>query len=178
MNAFADTVRVLQPFAIAISFVTIYIAEHIIPQRRELIDHKHDGKNVLVGLLNLAMAGVGGYFLQRWLTYTGSHNVCVLHFLPAVFWLRLVVGFILIDIIMYWWHRVNHEYRFLWQFHRFHHIDEKMNSTTAIRFHGMEILFSYVVRFTLFPLLGIDIAAVFLHGLILFPVILFHRYWF
>jgi len=175
MNTFADSIRMLQPFAIAISFAAIYVAEHIIPQRRELIDHKHDGKNVLVGLLNLAIAGVGGYFLQQWLTYTDNHNFGALNFLPRIFWLKIAVGFLLIDVIMYWWHRINHEYRFLWQFHRFHHIDEKMNSTTAIRFHAIEIVLSYVLRFSLFPILGIDIAAIFLHGIILFPVILFHH---
>ncbi|OLY94523.1 Fatty acid hydroxylase superfamily protein [Cnuella takakiae] len=175
MNAFADIVRTLQPYAIGISFAAVYIAEHLIPQRRELIDHTHDGKNILVGLLNLAIAGVGGYFLQHWLTYTSSHHFGLLHLLPPIFWLKIASGFILIDILMYWWHRVNHEYRFLWQFHRFHHMDEKMNSTTAVRFHAAEIIFSYVLRFSLFPLLGIDIAAVFLHGIVLFPVILFHH---
>lgn len=74
---------------------------------------------------------------------------------------------------MYWWHRVNHEYRFLWQFHRFHHMDEKMNSTTAIRFHAVEILLSYVLRFRLLPLLGIDIAAFFCTALFFFPLFYF-----
>ena len=175
MSAFADLVRSLQPYAIGISFAAVYIAEHLIPQRRELIDHAHDGKNALVGLLNLAIAGAGGYFLQIWLTYTTSQQFGLLHFLPTIFWLKIAAGFILIDIIMYWWHRVNHEYRFLWQFHRFHHMDEKMNSTTAVRFHGVEILLSYALRFSIFPLMGIDIAAVFLHGFVLFPVILFHH---
>ncbi len=175
MNALADLVRSLQPYAVGISFAAIYIAEHIIPQRRELIDHKHDLKNVLVGLLNLAIAGVGGYFLQQLLSYTNDYNFGILNFLPDIFWLKIALGFILIDIIMYWWHRVNHEYRFLWQFHRFHHLDAKLNSTSAIRFHAVEILLSYVLRFSLFPLLGVDIAAVFLHGIILFPVIVFHH---
>jgi hypothetical protein len=39
------------------------LGEHIIPQRRELIDHKHDLKNELVGLVNLVIAGVGGFYL-------------------------------------------------------------------------------------------------------------------
>ncbi len=175
MSAFADTLRAIQPFAIAISFAAIYVAEHIFPQRRELIDHKHDGKNVLAGLLNLAIAGIGGYYLQQWLNYIDDANFGALNFLPDILWLKTALGFILIDIKMYWWHRLNHEYRFLWQFHRFHHIDEKMNCTTAIRFHAVEIVFSYVLRFSLFPLLGIDVAAVFSHGIILFPVILFHH---
>lgn len=68
MSAFADIVRSLQPYAIGISFSAVYIAEHLIPQRRDLIDHTHDGKNVLVGFLNLAIAGVGGYFYSNGLS--------------------------------------------------------------------------------------------------------------
>lgn len=175
MNTLAELIRSVQPYALGISFVAIYVAEHIIPQRRDLIDHMHDVKNVLVGLLNFAIAGVSGYFLQQWLHYTNTEHFGLLHFLPGNFWFKILFGFILIDIIMYWWHRVNHEYRFLWQFHRFHHLDKKLNSTSAVRFHVVEIIFSNVLRFSLFPLLGLDIAAVFLHGLILFPVIVFHH---
>jgi len=175
MNDFADLIRSLQPYAIGISFAAIYIAEHIIPQRRELIDYKHDLKNVLVGILNLFIAGVGGFYLQKWLAYTNGLHFGLLNFLPDISWLKIAIGFILIDVIMYWWHRVNHEYLFLWQFHRFHHLDEKLNSTSAIRFHAVEIILSYVLRFSLFPLLGLNIAAVFLHGLILFPIVVFHH---
>ncbi len=175
MNDFADFVRSLQPYAVAISFAAVYLGEHIIPQRRELIDHKHDLKNLLVGLVNLGIAGVGGFYLQKWLEFTNGQHFGMLHVFAGLSWLKIALGFLLIDIIMYWWHRVNHRYLFLWQFHRFHHRDEKMNSTTATRFHAVELLLSYVLRFSLFPLLGLDITAVFLHGLVLFPIIVFHH---
>jgi len=175
MNEFADLVRLLQPYAGGISFALIYLAEHIIPQRRELIDHRHDLTNILVGLINLVLAFGGGYLLQKVLDFTFSHHFGLLQLLPDFFWLQTAIGFILIDILMYWWHRFNHEYSFLWQFHHFHHKDEKLNSTSAVRFHFAEILLSYIVRFIFFPLLGLNIAAVFLHGLIVFPIIVFHH---
>lgn len=175
MDSFEDITRLLQPYAIGISFAAIYAAEHLIPQRRELIDHAHDGKNLLAGLLNLAIAATGGYFLQSLLGYTHAANFGLVHWITANHWVAIAIGFVLLDILMYWWHRINHRYSFLWQFHSYHHRDEKLNSTTAVRFHAAEILLSLVLRFLLFPLLGMEPGAVLLHGLILFPVILFHH---
>lgn len=173
-----DTIYLLksvQPYAIAITFAAIYLAEHIIPQRRELIDHKHDLLNILVGIFNLGIAAAGGYLLQKWLSYISQNHFGLLQLLKLTFWLKTAIGFILLDVFMYWWHRANHEINFLWKFHRFHHKDEKLNSTSAVRFHSVELILSYAVKFGLFSLLGLNVAAVVLHAIVLFPVIVFHH---
>ena len=170
-----EILRLLQPYALVISFTAIYIAEHLFPQRLELVYKKHDLHNILFGVMNIVIAGFGSYYLQQWLTLTNAHGFGLLLFLPNYFWLQTIPGFIIIDILMYWWHRVNHLYPFFWQFHRFHHLDEQLNSTSAVRFHGVEIILSYVLRFSVFPLLGLSITAVLLHALILFPIIVFHH---
>ena len=76
---------------------------------------------------------------------------------------------------MYWWHRINHEWSFLWYFHKFHHVDTKLNSTTALRFHTGELLLSYVTKIIAFSLLGISLTAVLVHSVLLFPIIVFHH---
>jgi uncharacterized protein YqcC (DUF446 family) len=50
----------IQPFAIAGVFLLTYIAEHIIPQRKEIIDHKHDLQNIAVGVFNLIIIAFAG----------------------------------------------------------------------------------------------------------------------
>jgi len=175
MDHTINLLKAFQPYAIAITFAAVYFAEHIIPQRREIIDHKHDLLNIGVGVLNLGIAAVGGYFLQQWLIYISESNFGLLQLLPLTFWLKTAIGFILIDLFMYWWHRANHEISFFWRFHRFHHKDEKLNSTSAVRFHVVELILSYVVKFCLFSLLGLNVAAVVLHAIVLFPVIVFHH---
>ena len=37
-----DLIYTIQPYALAGVFLLTYLAEHIIPQRKEIIDHKHD----------------------------------------------------------------------------------------------------------------------------------------
>ncbi|GAC1481070.1 MAG: hypothetical protein NVS1B13_02660 [Flavisolibacter sp.] len=76
---------------------------------------------------------------------------------------------------MYWWHRFNHANTFLWRFHRFHHQDEEMNSTTALRFHTVELLLSYIFRLLLFPLFGFSIAAIVYYSLLFFPIVILHH---
>lgn len=175
MDRLTAILKLVEPFAVSIAFVAVYIAEHVFPQRKEISDYKHDLVNIFFGAINLAVAAIGGYYLQKLLLYTGQKNFGLLYELPKVALLRIAVGFILLDVFMYWWHRANHKIRFLWRFHRFHHKDEKLNATSAIRFHAVEIMLSYVVRFSLFPFLGITSSMLVLYAIILFPVIIFHH---
>jgi sterol desaturase/sphingolipid hydroxylase (fatty acid hydroxylase superfamily) len=58
---------------------------------------------------------------------------------------------------MYVWHRANHVIPFLWRFHRMHHSDNRMDVTTAARFHLGEHIGSNVLRLGLIPVLGFQI---------------------
>jgi len=60
----------------------------------------------------------------------------------AIFW---VVG----DLAMYWWHRLQHANRFLWALHSVHHSQEKLNLFTASRRHPLENLMLDVLIFFL-----------------------------
>lgn len=175
MDEFISILKIIQPFAIGITFSALYAAEHIFPQRHYRIKYNHDAGNILIGIFNLGVAAAGGFLLQKWIIAFQQYNVGLLQFLPHIFWLQTSTGFILIDLYLYWWHKANHQFGFLWRFHSFHHKDQNMNSTTAIRFHSVELLLSFVARLIFFPLFGINVAAVLLHGVILFPVIVFHH---
>lgn len=165
----------LQPYTFGIVFLLIYLAEHLFPQRASLIDHRHDLKNLGIGLLNLALVFLGGYYFQQWIEWNNAKGFGLFQWLQLPFVLELLLGFLLIDCFLYWWHRINHVFPFLWAFHVLHHRDEKMNSTTGIRFHMMELLLSLVLKSILFPLLGLDLSAFILHGFVLLPVVLFHH---
>ena len=169
------TLQIIQPFAVGFVFVLTYLAEHVIPQRRELIDHKHDVKNITLGILNTSFVFVVGYFFQQFIQYCNLQHFGLLQWLPVNRWVQLIGSFILIDCYLYWWHRSNHVLPFLWFFHKYHHADAKMNSTTAVRFHTGELCLSFIVKWLLFPLLGISAMGVLLHGMVLLPVIILHH---
>ena len=172
---FIDFIKIITPYTLGIVFLLIYLSEHIFPQRKDLIDHKHDAINILVGLLNLVLVFTGGYYFQQFIEFTNARHFGILQLLQMPFFIELFAGVLFIDCFLYWWHRINHLVPFFWYFHKFHHKDEKMNSTTAVRFHTGELILSYVVKIILFPLLGVSLGSVLLHAFILFPVILFHH---
>lgn len=57
-----------------------------------------------------------------------------------------VLDLLLLDLWIYWWHRANHRIPFLWRFHEVHHLDEMLDTTSALRFHFGEVILSALVR--------------------------------
>ena len=174
-NDFIHAIKIITPYTLGGIFLLVYISEHIYPQRKDLIDYKHDLINILIGLINMALVFIAGFYFQQFIEYTTAHHFGILQWLKLPFLAGLFFGFLLIDCFMYWWHRANHVIPFFWLFHKYHHKDEKMNSTTAVRFHTGELILSYAVRIIVFPLLGVSLAPLLLHSFILFPVIVFHH---
>ena len=71
-------------------------------------------------------------------------------------WLDLL----LLDCWIYWWHRINHRLPLLWRFHEVHHLDEMLDTTSALRFHFGEVVLSSFVRAGLIFMLAMPLASV------------------
>lgn len=65
------------------------------------------------------------------------------------------------DLFLYGWHKINHEWNFLWRFHRVHHTDTHLDVTTSVRFHAGELILSQGFRFIWILLLGPSLSAYF-----------------
>lgn len=90
-------------------------------------------------------------------------------------WPGLVLDLVLLDLWLYWWHRANHELLVLWRFHAVHHLDETLDTTTALRFHFGEVALSAVARALLIVLLDIPLTSVVLfEGLVLACTVFHH----
>ncbi len=57
-------------------------------------------------------------------------------------WLKIILGVMILDFVIYVWHLLNHVIPFLWRFHQVHHSDINMDVSTANRFHLGELLLS------------------------------------
>jgi sterol desaturase/sphingolipid hydroxylase (fatty acid hydroxylase superfamily) len=53
-------------------------------------------------------------------------------------WLIAVEAILLLDILIYWTHRLGHEVGFFWRFHSIHHSSEKMDWISGIRAHPFD----------------------------------------
>ncbi|HEY0599703.1 sterol desaturase family protein [Brevundimonas sp.] len=66
--------------------------------------------------------------LQTWAPWL---EIRALADLPV--WAQLVIIFVVTDFWVYWWHRLQHESRIVWQFHKTHHSQVHLNVLTTFR---------------------------------------------
>lgn len=173
MTHFINIIQHNRAIIIGIVFTIIFLWENIIPQRRFTGLFAHNLINFGYGLMNLIISFSGGYYFSKYLDWM-QVNFGGLLTLVSVKW-SLISGLMIADILMYWWHRINHIHAFFWRFHSFHHKDEQMNTTTAVRFHIMELLFSFVFRMIFYPLFGISSMTLLIFSTIHFIMIIFHH---
>ncbi len=74
--------------------------------------------------------------------------------------LEFLLALLLLDLAVYWQHRIMHRIPLLWRLHRVHHSDLDFDASTGVRFHPFEILLSMLVKMAVVTLLGADAVAV------------------
>ncbi len=82
-------------------------------------------------------------------------------------WPSIILTLLVLDMAIYWQHRLLHLFRPLWRIHRMHHTDTAFDVTTALRFHPIEILLSIFIKAVVIILLGAPIL-----GVIAFEILL------
>jgi sterol desaturase/sphingolipid hydroxylase (fatty acid hydroxylase superfamily) len=75
-------------------------------------------------------------------------------------WIAGLIGFVVLDLVLYAQHVVFHHVPWLWRLHRMHHADLDIDVTTGVRFHPIEILLSMVIKIATVALVGIPAVAV------------------
>jgi sterol desaturase/sphingolipid hydroxylase (fatty acid hydroxylase superfamily) len=81
------------------------------------------------------------------------------HMLACPAWLAGLLGFVVLDLVIYGQHVVFHHVPWLWRLHRMHHADLDIDVTTGVRFHPVEILLSMLIKIATVALFGIPAAA-------------------
>jgi len=167
----------LSTLAAAIGLTVLFGMESILPAaggRRHR--WQHAARNLALGCFSSIAVKmlVGGVLTSVifWAESTGVGLLRIISLPPAV---AMVAAILLFDAWMYLWHRANHQFSFLWRFHRVHHSDPEMDVSTAIRFHAGELLVSTLLRLAVIPLLGISVSQLLVYETLLLPVILFHH---
>lgn len=74
--------------------------------------------------------------------------------------LVIALCILLLDMVIYWQHRLFHKIPLLWRIHKMHHADSHVDTTTGLRFHPIEIVISLFVKATVVVLFGVPATAV------------------
>ena len=86
---------------------------------------------------------------------------------PQPAWLAIVASVVLLDLAIYLQHVLFHAVPLLWRLHRMHHADLHIDASTGLRFHTVEILLSFVLKFAVIAALGAPTV-----GVLIFEVLL------
>jgi len=158
-------------------FVFLFITESYIPLRqvtrprfnRIAINLFFSSVSAVVGALAVRPAGLGATL------FAADHNVGLLNLLKLSPPFHLAIGFLLMDLSFYYWHRLNHVIPLLWRFHNVHHSDPDLDVSTSFRFHFAEILYSSLFRIAQVAIIGISIRGYIVYELIFSLSTIFHH---
>ena len=129
------------------------------------------------GVLRLLTAG--GVFATA--CYTAEHRLGLFNHLELAPGIEIFSGLLVLDLAIYLQHRLLHTIPLFWQFHKVHHSDPGFDTTTGVRFHPLEILFSMYYKMALVLALGVspwtvvvfetilNVCALFNHGNVQIP---------
>ena len=87
----------------------------------------------------------------------------------------LALDILILDPFIYWWHRAVHEIPFFWRFHEVHHLDEHLDTTSAIRFHFGEIFFATFVRAAVVIVFAVPFTSVVIFEVLVLAFTMFHH---
>ncbi|UZF56424.1 sterol desaturase family protein [Gordonia polyisoprenivorans] len=119
---------------------------------------KRDARaSISMGLVSIATSAV--WKIAGLLVYTAIFVYIAPWQLPIGSWYTWVIGFVAVDVLYYWNHRISHRVRLVWATHQAHHSSEYFNFATALR-QKWNISAALVMWLPL-PFLGIPPAVVF-----------------
>lgn len=106
-------------------------------------------------------------FSIEWLN---NNQVGIFYLIQLPLWGKLILGVVIFDFVSYWFHRTAHNVPLLWRFHRVHHSDTTMDSSTYFRGHPVEIFLWFGVSNILASgIFGLDLLALGLYYLVATP---------
>jgi sterol desaturase/sphingolipid hydroxylase (fatty acid hydroxylase superfamily) len=118
---------------------------------------RHVSMNLVIfGVNALALRLVAGGTLLLWSSRIEDQAWGLLHQVQLNPVANITVSVILLDLVYYGIHRLNHRVSFLWRFHRAHHSDLDVDVTTGLRFHIGEVLISTGIKVVSVLVLGIS----------------------
>jgi len=160
------------PSYVVVIYLGIFLTlEHFWP-------HEKDRKNRFKHLLNnsglLIIATIFNIFISiilvGWVQYVDKNRIGlmnVLDFSPAA---NAFSSVIILDFGSYFVHRLIHKSKVLWRFHRVHHSEIDLDSSTSFKFHPLEAIITFPALLAVVGLMGVSFPGIILYNVIILPV--------
>ena len=167
----------LLPVLAISGFAALILLEHRAPLRRQSErEPVRSVRNLALGALSMAVVALAERpVVSRLAELVERRRWGLFQRLPLPAPVRDGLAVLGMDYTIYLWHILTHKVPFLWRFHLVHHIDLDMDSTTALRFHALDMLISIPWRVAQVAVLGTSRRALLLWQGFFFASVLFHH---
>ncbi|MHC4778220.1 MAG: sterol desaturase family protein [Planctomycetota bacterium] len=159
------------------AFGSLLLLEFALPLRRA--GRSRARRYAVNGAITLSAFAVGSALVRPLGlgvgTWVEGQGFGLLQSVETTFPVKLIAGFLLMDLTFYYWHRANHTVPFLSRFHVVHHIDPDLDVTSSFRFHFGEIFFSAGFRIVQVLFLGISPLTYIVYEFVFTLATLFHH---
>ncbi|MBI5894942.1 MAG: sterol desaturase family protein [Desulfobacterales bacterium] len=143
-------------------FAVLATAEILAPRRRLSTSkaRRWFANLTIVALNPLAVALVFPILPIGLALLASEQNWGLLNQVVLPYWLEIVIGVALLDLVVYTQHVLHHAIPVLWRLHMVHHADLDFDMTTGLRFHPIEIIASLAIKLAAVAALGASPMAV------------------
>jgi sterol desaturase/sphingolipid hydroxylase (fatty acid hydroxylase superfamily) len=107
--------------------------------------------------------------------YNTEQGFGLFNLIQLPLWLTILLSVLILDILIYWQHRLFHQVPMLWRLHKVHHADSHIDASTGLRFHPFEIVLSILVKLIAVTALGAPAIAVLIFEIALNGFALFNH---
>ena len=174
----AQTVADLIPFALAAGvslMLGLETLSPLVPLLPGKVRVRHALRNLSIAFFIAVVAAFGNVLAVAVAAWGTINQWGLLNLFDTPWVLRLLFALAALDFFEWIRHRLHHRVKFLWRFHRVHHTDPHVDSTTALRGHPVESLIAYSYYCGLVLLLGIDPLSLALRSLVSAVAVAWHH---
>lgn len=107
--------------------------------------------------------------------YNQQHGIGLFNIIHLPSIITIVLSLLLLDIVIYWQHRLFHRVPILWRLHKVHHADAHVDTSTGLRFHPIEIVLSILVKLVTVSVLGAPAIAILIFEITLNGLAMFNH---
>lgn len=171
MEKLIEVLNNIPPYIIIIYIAIFLTLEHFWP-------HAKNRKGRIKHLLNnsglLMVTTVANFFISiiliNWVQYVDRNNFGLMNIFNLSATVKAFLGVIVLDFTSYFVHRLIHKSKILWRFHRVHHSEIEMDSSTSFKFHPLEAIILFPALLAEIGIVGTSFPAIVLYNVIILPV--------
>jgi sterol desaturase/sphingolipid hydroxylase (fatty acid hydroxylase superfamily) len=171
MDKLVEMLNNIPPYIVVIYIAIFLTLEHFWPHskdRKNRIRHliNNSGLLIVATILNFLIS----FILIAWVEYVEKNNIGLMNLLNLSPTTKAFLGVIVLDFTSYFIHRFIHKSKIIWRFHRVHHSEMEMDSSTSFKFHPLEAVILFPAILAEIGLMGISFPAIVLYNVIILPI--------